>query len=368
MADTGESGVGTQDTATEPHGEALHHVLADGHVDGGGLMLYNLLVGLQSVVDPLLDQFLHFGVEPVEEGAAARQHDVLVQLTAVIHRTRLDGVVDHLVYGRPPVGVDELGVEEHFRAEESFVAHVDLHRFSAIGGLVDQFLELVRQVVAAVLAQVFLIEFLEFLHDVAAHIPVLLLDSPGDVEGVLARHRLLPLSQHAQHELGDISTRQRDVLHTAADDKSVSDGEHVGHTISRIDNQPSERRGIDPLSTVSLVGHLRVEGKSSLHTNEEPLDSEGLEHNLRHLLSVLRSVEGRLSEDEPVLLWLAAEVGVDGLVPVFLDAFPVLYLASLEDIADLVSLLVVCGFITYVVVHVVGLKLGVFLVQRSGDC
>lgn len=115
------------------------------------------------------------------------------------------------------------------------------------------------------------------------------------------------------------------MLHAAANDEAVRDGEDVGHTITRVDDCPCEVALPDVLA---WAGNLRVESQRGLDTNKEALNVEGLKHDLCHLLSVLRGVQGRLRQDEAVLLRLASQLGVDGAVPELLHGFPVLDLAT----------------------------------------
>ena len=125
----------------------------------------------------------------------------------------------------------------------------------------------------------------------------------------------------------------------------------MGHSISRVDDKSGEVVRVERVALAVWSTDLTVQCKGSLHSDEQAFDSECLEHDFRHLLSVLRRVHGWFCEDEPVFLGLAPEVGVDRLVPELLDAFPVFDLASSEEVADLMCLLVCHGFIADVVVH-----------------
>ena len=59
-----------------------------------------------------------------------------------------------------------------------------------------------------------LVVFPELLHDVLAHVAVLLLDLARDLELVLGRHvrHLAALAHEVKHELGDVAPGDGDVL------------------------------------------------------------------------------------------------------------------------------------------------------------
>ena len=79
------------------------------------------------------------------------------------------------------------------------------------------------------------------------------------------------------------------------------------------------------------------------------------------MLPVFWRVEWWLSKDEPVLLWLTSQIGINGFVPELLDTFPVFNLPTSEKIADLMGFLVRHGLISDVVIHLITFKFGVFL-------
>ena len=88
-----------------------------------------------------------------------------------------------------------------------------------------------------------------------------------------------------------------------------------------------------------------------MHADKETLHVKSLEHDFRDLLSVFWRVHGRFSKNEPMLLGLATKVGVDRLVPVSLDAFPVRNLPVSQDIADLVGLAARERLVADVIIH-----------------
>ena len=101
-------------------------------------------------------------------------------------------------------------------------------------------LEFVGKVVLSISSLLFLIILSIFLDEVFADISVFLFDSSGNFERILTRHGLLSIAELTQHELGDVSTSERNMLDTATNDKAISYWEYVGNTISRVDNHTCE--------------------------------------------------------------------------------------------------------------------------------
>lgn len=87
-----------------------------------------------------------------------------------------------------------------------------------------------------------------------------------------------------------------------------------------------------------------------LHSNVEAGDVEGLKHDLGGILSVLGCVEGRLCEEEVVVLWLCPQVLEDALFPEPFHEVPVLHDTVSDRIHGGISRLV--SFISYVEVCV----------------
>lgn len=102
---------------------------------------------------------------------------------------------------------------------------------------------------------------------------------------------------------------------------------------------------------------LRKQSERSLNTNEQTLHVKRLEHDFRDLFSVFRRVHRWLSENEPVLLGFTTQIGVDRLVPVALDAFPIRNLAVPQNVADFMRLTARQSFIADVEIH--------FLVKKA---
>lgn len=138
------------------------------------------------------------------------------------------------------------------------------------------------------------------------------------------------------------------MLNTTTNDKAVGNWENVSDSVSRVNDQSSQIIWLHVCerSIALRTADLTEQCESCLNTDEKPLNSESLEHDFCDLLSVLRWVHGWLRENEPVLLWLAPQIGIHGLVPELLDSLPVLDLARLENVAKLVSFRVLDSFVT----------------------
>jgi hypothetical protein len=139
------------------------------------------------------------------------------------------------------------------------------------------------------------------------------------------------------------------VSDAACNDETIRDGEHVSHTIARVNDSSCEIALAH--STRFGARYLSVKGESGLDTNEQTFHIKGLEHDLGHLLSVLRGVKRRLSQNKSVLLRLASQLRVDGAMPELFHRFPVLYLTATNDILQVVSLLVQECIVTDVVIE-----------------
>lgn len=252
-------------------------------------------------------------------------------------------------------------MEEHLWPQESFITHIDLDGLSSTRWFMHILLEFVGKVIISVGALLFLIKLFEFLHKVLADIAVFLFDSSGDFEGVFTWHGLLSVTELTQDELGDVSTSERDMLDTAADDEAIRHWEDVGYTISRVDDHARKimlrKIGVGALWS----SDLGIECEDGLDTNEETLYAKSLEHDFRNLLPVFWRIKRWLSKDEPVLLWLTSEIRINRFVPELLDTFPVFDLTSSKKIADLMGFLVRHGLISDVVVHLITFKFCVFL-------
>mmetsp|Transcript_17779 Transcript_17779/g.50672 ORF Transcript_17779/g.50672 Transcript_17779/m.50672 type:complete len:214 (+) Transcript_17779:827-1468(+) len=99
---------------------------------------------------------------------------------------------------------------------------------------------------------------------------------------------------------------------------------------------------------LNLVDPLGIQGQHRLNSDVQALDVEGLEHDLSCQLSVLRGVEGRLRQEEVMLLWKAAQVAEDGLLHEPLEVVPILDAPTPHGVRQRVRLraLSAVGFLT----------------------
>lgn len=139
-------------------------------------------------------------------------------------------------------------VEEHFGAEEALIANLNVDHV-AVDRLVDEALELctLHGLVVEVLLRVILGELLV---QVFANVAVLLLDLRSDLKLVTRWQLLLPITQHLQGEVGDVSAGQWDVLHATRDDIAITDWEDVSNTIARVNDSSRHRAEVEGVKTL----------------------------------------------------------------------------------------------------------------------
>ena len=87
------------------------------------------------------------------------------------------------------------------------------------------------------------IVFPKLLDDILTHVRIVFFDLPGDLKLVLRWHlRHLPtLSHQVKYELRDVSPGNGDVFDGAADHIALGAGDHMGHTVARVDDRARER-------------------------------------------------------------------------------------------------------------------------------
>ncbi len=241
-----------------------------------------------------------------------------------------------------------------------------------------------------------LVVLAELLHDVLAHVAVLLLDLARDLELVLGRHvrHLAALAHEVEHELRDVAPGDGDVLDRAADDVPLRARDDVRDAVARVDDGAGERAVRD-----TIRGPRGGEREDGLHGDVEALDVEGLEEDLGRLLAVLGRVQwglglrirswtmivvgsveyrGRSSvrgllraqtgarrgrethQEEVVVLGLRTKVLEDRLLPIPLHVVPVLDLTVADGVVDAIAggLGVGEGFIADEEVEVLDASLG----------
>ncbi len=82
----------------------------------------------------------------------------------------------------------------------------------------------------------------EFLDYVLAHIRIILLDLPGNLQLVFRWHmrHLSALSHQIEHELRDVSSGNWDMLDSATDDIALRTRDDVSDTVTGIDDRASQ--------------------------------------------------------------------------------------------------------------------------------
>ena len=138
----------------------------------------------------------------------------------------------------------------------------------------------------------FRVVFPELLDYVLAHIRIILLDLPSDLQLVFRWHlcHLSALSHQVEYELCDVSSGDWDVLDSATDDIALRTRNNVSHTVTGID----DRTGQCAVGA-AIRGPRRGKGQHSLNSNVQTLDVERLEENLGRLFTILRWVQRGLS-------------------------------------------------------------------------
>jgi hypothetical protein len=311
---------------TEPHSITLHVVRDNIDFDGCGL---HLAVGeLDGLLVTILDKLLNITLKPtreiLEHSGATAQHDVLVETTTAIDGAGLNGLIDEDGERGKEVAGEDLGVEEDLRSKETLVTDVDLVGLLAdgVGGLVDSEPLGGLSIVLG-----------KLLGDIGAHVGVELLDALGHLERLRGRDALITLTEELLDESSDITTGKRDVLDARADNVTLSNRDNVGHTITTVDNGTGEGTILD-----LLLCPGGSKSKHGLHGDVETGDVEGLEEDLCKILTVLGSVQRRLSEKEVVILGLGTEILEDNLLPHHFHVGPVIDLTVADRIAKLVAL------------------------------
>jgi len=193
--------------------------------------------------------------------------------------------------------------------------------------------------------------FLKLLDDVLADISISLLYLLSDVHGILCGDLLTTISEVLKYKLSDVLSCKRNVSHAAANDESIGNREDMSHTITWVNNCPSQILLANLALLYSSTWNLGIEGEGGLDTNEKTFNIECLKHDFSHLLSVFWGVQGRLSQDESVLLRFAPQLRINSSVPELLHGFPVFNLAASNNVLQVVRLLMQESFITNVVVE-----------------
>jgi len=229
---------GAEDTSSEPDSVGLDQVLVTFGFHGV-VVTGHLVIDGHSVVEDVLHLALESLIEAGKERAAAREDDVLVKLDSEVNRAFLDRVVDYLTKWLVEILVVELWVEEHLWAEESLVSNIDAD-VVAIYGREGQVLKLRGLLDSSVLVFTFLVVLGELLEYVLAYVAVLLFGLGGDLSTIFWLEDFSSCLELVSDVFCNVSSSEWDMLDGALDDLSAADREHMGDTITCIDNSASE--------------------------------------------------------------------------------------------------------------------------------
>ena len=286
-----ESGQGGQDGATDPY-----RVLALWRSDD-----LDLHGGRSKGLDLLLHSVRNAGVH----GGTTRQNGVGVQVFTDVDITLHDGVVGGLVdTGR--FHTQERRLEHGLRTAESLVADGD---DLTVGKLVA-LLETRGQRCC-----------LHLLIKVQSHVAQLLLDVTHDFSLGSGGEAVATLRQDLHQVVRQVTASQIQSHDGVGQGITLVDGHSVGHTVTRVqDDTCGTTRGVQ--GQHGLDGHVHGWGV------------EGLEHDLRHFLTVGLGVEGGLCEQDRVLLGGHTQLVVEGVVPDLLHVVPVGDNAVLDGVLE----------------------------------
>ena len=275
-----EGGQGGQDGATDPH-----RVLALWRSDD--LDLHGLgSQGGDLLLHPVGDTGVH--------GGASGQHGVGVQILTDVDVALHDGVVGGLV-DSAGFHTQEGRLEQRLWAAESLVADGD---DLAVGKLV------------ALLQRGGGGGRLHLLLKVQSHVAELLLDVTHDLALGSGGEAVATLRQDLHQVVRQVTASQIQPHDGVGQGITLVDGHSVADAVTRVQHDASgTTRGVQ--GQHGLDGHVHGWGV------------EGLEHDLRHLLTVGLGVEGGLCEQDRVLLGGHTQLVVEGVVPDLLHVIPV---------------------------------------------
>merc|ERR1719150_3060533 len=239
------------------------------------------------------DLLLQTGVDSLEHRRASGQDGVGVQVTADIDVALHDGVGRQLVDSARLLS-DQGGVEHRLAASDSLDSNGD-H--------------------LAVWELVVLLEGVVGLGSLALRFKVLgahaqlLLDISHDFTLGGGREGVSTLGQDLHQVVREVTAGKIQTQDSVRQGISLIDGDSVRHTITGIHNNTSGTSGSVKRQD-GLDGYIHSRGR------------EGLEHDLRHLLTVGLGVEWGLGEENGVFLGSNTELVVEGVVPDLLHIIP----------------------------------------------
>jgi hypothetical protein len=185
-----------------------------------------LLTSTDSGIDELLDVTLKTSTEILVESATARENNVLVKTAANIDGRLLNDAVDDDGERRKEVGAIYFGVEEDLGGEKALVANVN-------GDLATARL---RYNVLGEAGAVTVVPC-KFLHNIRAHVAVLLFDLLSCLEG---RVGFATIAEKRLDKVGDVATSDGNGLDGRTNDVALSDGNNVSDTVTRVDDSAGQ--------------------------------------------------------------------------------------------------------------------------------
>jgi hypothetical protein len=151
---------------------------------------------------------------------------------------------------------------------------------------------------------------LELLLEVEGNVTELLLDVTDDFLLGRSGELVSTLHEDLDEVVGQITSGKVETENGMGKGETLVDGDSVRNTVSRVEDDTSGTTG-------------SVQGEDGLDRDVESRGVEGLEHDLRHLLSVLLGVKGSLGKENGVLLRSDTELVVESVVPDLLHVVPV---------------------------------------------
>jgi hypothetical protein len=229
VADSVELGGRSEHGSTEPDGVALHSVRDDLDLNGCGLeaATRELLRELNASLNSALQVALDTATEVLKHGGTAGEDNVLVETTTNVNGAVLDDIVDYSGERDGEVAREDLRVEEDLGTQETLVTNINL--VGLLSDLVGAILDLEPLLRFRIILS-------ELLSNVGADVAVLLLDTLSNLKRLGGRNGLTTLTVQGLHKRRDITSSQGDVLNRASNNVTFGDRDHVGNSISRIDD------------------------------------------------------------------------------------------------------------------------------------
>merc|ERR1719150_253950 len=239
------------------------------------------------------DLLLQSLVDLLEHGGSSGQDSVGVQVTADVNITLHDGVVGELVHTLALLS-DELRLEHRLRASDALDSNGDHLAVWELVVLLD--------IVAALGGGNLVLE-------VEGAVAELLLDISHDFSLGGGGERVSTLGQDLHEVVREVTAGQIQTEDSVGERVSLVDRHSVRHTVTGVhDDTGGTSRGVKRQD--GLDGDVHGRGL------------EGLEHDLRHFLTVGLGVKWGLSEEDGVLLWRNTELVVEGVMPDLLHIIP----------------------------------------------